>query len=171
MKNWTFSISYAKLHTFMYFNLLLHIIHMTTFQTFTDKLKSLKKETKQMEKRVKEFRERPEALATLDSMLNQSSFFLDSLKNISSMETEDKVFTDVEIETLEKLINETEVGHCVAVLVVHCNVFYKFITQIKYFHFIMIIVGLSTVEGSVKVISNKDVVMVTDSSHLFYSTV
>lgn len=77
-------------------------------ETFIDKLKSLKKETKQMEKRVKELKERPEALAALNGMLNQSSFFLDSIKNLSSVEIEDKVFTDVEIEILEKLINETE---------------------------------------------------------------
>jgi hypoxia up-regulated 1 len=64
-----------------------------------------------MEKRVKELKERPEALAALNGMLNQSSFFLDSIKNLSSVEIEDKVFTDVEIEILEKLINETEVGH------------------------------------------------------------
>lgn len=80
-----------------------------SFQSYTDKLKSLKKEVKQLEFRVRELKERPEALAALDSMLNHSSIFLLSVKNLSLLSGEDKMFTDVEIETLEKLINETEV--------------------------------------------------------------
>ncbi|XP_053408991.1 hypoxia up-regulated protein 1-like isoform X2 [Mercenaria mercenaria] len=80
----------------------------TPKEPFVEKLKSLKKEVKELGKRVKEFKERPEALATLDGMLNHSSLFLLSIKNLSAIEIEDKVFTDVEIETLEKLINETE---------------------------------------------------------------
>lgn len=80
----------------------------TPKEPFIDKLKSLKKEVRQLEKRVKEHNERPEALAALNSMLNHSSFFLLSIKNLSTIEIDDKIFTDVEIETLEKLINETE---------------------------------------------------------------
>lgn len=64
---------------------------------------------KDLEFRVREAKERPEALAALDSMLNHSTFFLASVKNLSSLEVEDKMFTAVEIETLEKLINDTEV--------------------------------------------------------------
>ncbi|KAL4229247.1 Hypoxia up-regulated protein 1 [Mactra antiquata] len=80
----------------------------TPKQPFIDKLKSLKKEMKALEGRVSELKERPEALAALNSMLNHSSYFLASIKNLSSIEIDDKIFTDVEIETLEKLINETK---------------------------------------------------------------
>ena len=59
---------------------------------------------------MKELKERPEALAALNSMLNHSTFFLASVKNLSVIDVEDKMFTEVEIETLEKLINETKVS-------------------------------------------------------------
>jgi len=65
---------------------------------------------KDLEFRVKELKERPEALAALNSMLNHSTFFLASVKNLSVIDVEDKMFTEVEIETLEKLINETKVS-------------------------------------------------------------
>lgn len=91
-------------------NLEFECANIINFQPYIDKLKSLKKAMKDLEFRVKEKKERPEALAALDSMLNHSSIFLVSLKNLSSLDiNEDKMFTEVEIETLEKLINETEV--------------------------------------------------------------
>lgn len=80
----------------------------TPKEKYIEKLKGLKKAMKELEFRVKEMKERPEAIAALNSMLNHSKVFLASIKNISSMEPEDAMFSAVEIETLEKLINETE---------------------------------------------------------------
>ncbi len=42
-------------------------------------------------------------------MLNHSDSFLGSMRNLSSLGGELKIFTDVELDTLEKLINSTEV--------------------------------------------------------------
>ena len=78
------------------------------FKAFTNKLKDLKKEVKDLEFRVTQLKERPEALEALRQMLNHSTFFLKSVQNLSLLE-EDPIFTKVEVETLEKLINETQV--------------------------------------------------------------
>ena len=63
---------------------------------------------KDLEFRVEQLKERPEALEALRQMLNHSSFFLKSVKNLTLLE-EDPIFTAVEVDTLEKLINETQV--------------------------------------------------------------
>lgn len=81
-------------------------------QVYIEKLRELKKPVKPLEFRVKEMQERPEALAALKSMLNHSEYFLTTAKNLSQT-MEDPMFTEVEVTTLEKLINETTVsqGH------------------------------------------------------------
>ncbi|XP_013992641.2 hypoxia up-regulated protein 1 isoform X3 [Salmo salar] len=69
-----------------------------------EKLQDLRKLCKAMFFRVEERRKWPGHLAALESMLNSSSFFLRSAK----LEHEDdRIFTDVELKTLEKVINET----------------------------------------------------------------
>lgn len=77
--------------------------------TYENKLSSLKSLTRDLYSRVFEHKERPEALSALKSMLNGSRNFLESAKNLTKAVNPDKdVFTDVEIETLQKLIKETE---------------------------------------------------------------
>lgn len=77
--------------------------------TYENKLASLTSLTRELYGRVFEHRERPEALNALKSMLNGSRHFLESAKNLTKSVNPDKdVFTDVEIETLQKLIKETE---------------------------------------------------------------
>ncbi|XP_028840520.1 hypoxia up-regulated protein 1 isoform X2 [Denticeps clupeoides] len=71
-----------------------------------EKFSELKKLCKAMFFRVEERRKWPERLAELDRMLNQSSFFLTGVKLIPES---DQIFTDVEMKTLEKVINETTV--------------------------------------------------------------
>lgn len=78
----------------------------TKMEAYADKLKSLKKEMKDLMSRVYEYEERPKALTALKDMLNHTKYFLKSVKNLSAVE-EDKIFTDVEISTLEKLITDT----------------------------------------------------------------
>ncbi|CAL1530056.1 unnamed protein product [Lymnaea stagnalis] len=73
---------------------------------FTAKLKSLKELTKELSRRVYELEERPKALAALKSALNQTIVFLATIKNITDID--DPIFTQVELDTLEKLINETK---------------------------------------------------------------
>ena len=60
---------------------------------------------------MEQLKERPEALEALRQMLNHSSFFLKSIQNLSAFEMEDDpIFTKVEVETLEKLVNDTQVS-------------------------------------------------------------
>lgn len=76
--------------------------------TYEKKLDELHELTRDLFSRVWEHKERPEALKALHSMLNHSSHFLISAKNLTkSANPEKDVFTDVEISTLEKLINDT----------------------------------------------------------------
>ena len=81
-------------------------------ETLENKLKDLKKLTNKVWERVKEHQERPEALAALNSVVNGSLTFLNTIKNVTkNAETPDQaIFTEVEISSLEKVIKETEVG-------------------------------------------------------------
>ncbi|KAI4462648.1 hsc70cb isoform g-related [Holotrichia oblita] len=77
--------------------------------TYEEKLSELSTLTRDLHYRVFEHKERPEALAALHSMLNGSKNFLESARNLTKSNNPEKdVFTDVEIETLEKIIRETE---------------------------------------------------------------
>ncbi|XP_046873955.1 hypoxia up-regulated protein 1 isoform X1 [Hypomesus transpacificus] len=69
-----------------------------------EKLSELKKLCKAMFFRVEERRKWPDRLASLESMLNTSSYFLRSAKLIPE---DDQIFSEVELKTLEKVINET----------------------------------------------------------------
>ncbi|XP_020501728.2 hypoxia up-regulated protein 1 [Labrus bergylta] len=69
-----------------------------------EKLSQLKSLCKDMFFRVEERRKWPDRLAALESMLNTSSFFLRSAKLIPA---DDQIFTEVELNLLEKVINET----------------------------------------------------------------
>ncbi|XP_073685468.1 hypoxia up-regulated protein 1 [Garra rufa] len=69
-----------------------------------EKLSELKKLCKAMFFRVEERKKWPDRLAALDSMLNHSTIFLKSARLIPES---DQIFTEVELKTLEKVINET----------------------------------------------------------------
>uniref|UniRef100_A0A8C3FZ03 Hypoxia up-regulated protein 1 n=1 Tax=Cyclopterus lumpus TaxID=8103 RepID=A0A8C3FZ03_CYCLU len=69
-----------------------------------EKLSQLKSLCKDMFFRVEERRKWPDRLAALDSMLNTSSFFLRSARLIPE---DDQIFTEVELNALAKVINET----------------------------------------------------------------
>lgn len=69
-----------------------------------EKLSQLKSLCKDMFFRVEERRKWPDRLAALNSMLNTSSYFLRSAKLIPE---DDQIFTEVELNMLEKVINET----------------------------------------------------------------
>ncbi|XP_050415640.1 hypoxia up-regulated protein 1 isoform X1 [Patella vulgata] len=78
----------------------------TKKEEYKSKLKTLKDGMKDILIRFKEREERPKALDALFNMLNHSNYFLATIKNLSSLE--DPVFTEIEITTLEKLVNETK---------------------------------------------------------------
>lgn len=59
-----------------------------------------------LELRVKEMKERPRAFAALKDLVNNTQFFHRSLANLTG---EGKVFTQTEVDTLAKLIEETKV--------------------------------------------------------------
>uniref|UniRef100_A0A1B6CKK6 Hypoxia up-regulated protein 1 n=1 Tax=Clastoptera arizonana TaxID=38151 RepID=A0A1B6CKK6_9HEMI len=80
---------------------------------FETKLEELKKLTSPIWKRVKEQHERPEAIAALLATLNGSRVFLNTIKNMTENQptsdpSDPQMFTAIEIETLEKVINETQ---------------------------------------------------------------
>ncbi|XP_015183602.1 PREDICTED: hypoxia up-regulated protein 1 isoform X2 [Polistes dominula] len=79
-----------------------------TAEIYEEKLMKLQKLTSDVYERVFEHKERPEVLKGLVSMLNGSSMFLRNMRNISQS---NDMFTQVEIETLEKVINETKEYH------------------------------------------------------------
>ena len=77
------------------------------FQVYQQKLKELKTLTKDLIERVKEHEERPRALDALNSMVNYSEHFLVGMRNFTG---ENQPFTEVELNTLEKLIIDVKVN-------------------------------------------------------------
>merc|ERR550532_527617 len=77
----------------------------TERKAYEDKLKELKKLTKDLLERVRELKERPQAIDAINSIMNYSRHFLKNMENFTG---EDQPFTKVEYETLEKLITETD---------------------------------------------------------------
>lgn len=76
---------------------------------YEDKLKKLHDKTNPIFYKHWEHRERPDAVATVRKMLNSSKEFLKAAKNMTKDVNADKdIFTDVEIETLETKIADTE---------------------------------------------------------------
>ncbi|NWY49839.1 HYOU1 protein, partial [Chionis minor] len=71
-----------------------------------DKLSELKKLCRNLFFRVEERRKWPERLAALESLLNHSTIFLKGARMIPES---DQIFTEVELSTLEKAINETTI--------------------------------------------------------------
>ncbi|XP_062053156.1 hypoxia up-regulated protein 1 isoform X3 [Lepus europaeus] len=69
-----------------------------------EKLAELKKLCQGLFFRVEERKKWPERLSALDNLLNHSSMFLKGARLIPEM---DQIFTEVEMTTLEKVINET----------------------------------------------------------------
>lgn len=76
-------------------------------ETYEAKLNDLKALTGPLYRRVKEHTDRPEALAALHSLINSSLTFLGNARNMSGEEAEG-LFTPVELDTLEKIIKETQ---------------------------------------------------------------
>ncbi|XP_044743418.1 hypoxia up-regulated protein 1 [Chrysoperla carnea] len=76
-------------------------------ETYNKKLSEVQELTFRLFSRVYEHKERPEALAALKQMLNGSEHFLASAKNLTAGKSENEVFTEVEINNLEKIITET----------------------------------------------------------------
>ncbi|XP_068600300.1 hypoxia up-regulated protein 1 [Brachionichthys hirsutus] len=80
--------------------------YAATTKQLREELSQLKSLCKDMFFRVEERRKWPGRLAALDSMLNTSNFFLRSARIIPE---DDQIFTEVEMNLLEKVINETMV--------------------------------------------------------------
>ncbi|XP_068023954.1 hypoxia up-regulated protein 1 isoform X2 [Melanerpes formicivorus] len=80
--------------------------YAATTKELKDKLSELKKLCRNLFFRVEERRKWPERLAALESLLNHSTIFLKGARMIPES---DQIFTEVELSTLEKAINETMV--------------------------------------------------------------
>ncbi|NWU99605.1 HYOU1 protein, partial [Upupa epops] len=78
--------------------------YAATTKELKDKLSELKKLCRNLFFRVEERRKWPERLAALESLLNHSTIFL---KGAQMIPESDQIFTEVELSTLEKAINET----------------------------------------------------------------
>ncbi|KAG8279217.1 Hypoxia up-regulated protein 1 [Homalodisca vitripennis] len=80
--------------------------------SYEKKLSELKSLTKPVWKRVAEANERPEAIAALLATINGSRNFLTTIKNMSEAQVTDPadppMFTQIELDTLGKVINETQ---------------------------------------------------------------
>lgn len=78
-------------------------------------MQELQKILKPIQHRYQEYIDRPEAIKALDHTLNSTSHFLSSMKNFSEQlnsSTDDPkytLYTSIEIQTLEKMINDTAV--------------------------------------------------------------
>lgn len=72
---------------------------------FEEKLKVISAEFEALFSRVHEHSIRPEALNALDDFLNKTDQFLSAVSNLKD---DDDVFTEVEISTLQKLVDETK---------------------------------------------------------------
>lgn len=77
-------------------------------QVYEKKLKSLKSLTKDLYARVYEYVERPKALETMNGLLNYTTHFLIGMQNYTG---EDQPFTEVEYNTLKKLVQDTLVSY------------------------------------------------------------
>ncbi|XP_069643925.1 hypoxia up-regulated protein 1 isoform X2 [Haliaeetus albicilla] len=80
--------------------------YAATTKELKDKLSELKKLCRNLFFRVEERRKWPERLAALESLLNHSTIFLKGARMIPES---DQIFTEVELGTLEKAINETTI--------------------------------------------------------------
>ncbi|XP_063292387.1 hypoxia up-regulated protein 1 isoform X2 [Pelobates fuscus] len=78
--------------------------YAATTKELKDKLTELRKSCKALFFKVEERRKWPDRLSALDSLLNHSTIFLKSARMIPE---DDQIFTDVELNTLEKLIKDT----------------------------------------------------------------
>ena len=79
----------------------------TCTQVYKEKLRELKKVSRSLFRRVDEAEKRPRLIASLKESLNISHDFVTRIKNL----TDDlQIFTEVEINTLDTLINETVVS-------------------------------------------------------------
>ncbi|XP_061557914.1 hypoxia up-regulated protein 1 [Phycodurus eques] len=78
--------------------------YSATTNQLKEKLSQLKHMCKDMFFRVEEQRKWPDRLAALDSMLNTSNIFLRSARLIPE---DDQIFSEVELNMLEKVISET----------------------------------------------------------------
>ena len=85
---------------------------------YRSKLRELKRASRAVFKRVTEAQLRPKLLNNLNTSLNVSRDFLSRMKNLS---TELQIFTDVEMTTLETLIEETEVSASLSLSCWHRN--------------------------------------------------
>lgn len=78
-------------------------------ELFEEKLAALKDKTNSIFYKHWEHNERPDAIAAIRGMLNNSKEFLKMSKNFTKESNPDKdIFTEVEIEVLEKRIDETD---------------------------------------------------------------
>ncbi|XP_078538328.1 hypoxia up-regulated protein 1 isoform X1 [Lissotriton helveticus] len=75
-----------------------------TTKELKEKLSELKKLCKSLFFKVEERRKWPDRLSALENLLNHSSIFLKGARMIPEA---DQIFTEVELATLEKVINET----------------------------------------------------------------
>lgn len=78
---------------------------------FEKRLKELRSAAKALLVRVEEHRNRPEALGALEKIIEGSERFLKAAENQTAhaADEDDKVFTEVEISSLAKVITETQV--------------------------------------------------------------
>jgi len=87
-----------------------------TAEVYEKKLAELQRLTNDVYERVSEHRDRPEVLKGMVSLLNASNLFLNNMRNLSLT---NEVITRIEVEMLEKAINETQVISIIFTTILH----------------------------------------------------
>jgi len=82
-----------------------YLCDLLKLQEYKAKLKELKEATKELADRVEHLLERPRALEALNSVMNYSRHFLKGMENYTG---DDQPFTETEMNTLSKLVTETQ---------------------------------------------------------------
>lgn len=98
-------------------------------QTLHTKLSELKKLTEDLFARVWEHTHRPDELKAVDVALNRSRIFSSKMKELNATSG---IFTPVEMQTLDRVINETQVRFCTICVI--CT-FVRFHKLGRNFHF------------------------------------
>lgn len=74
---------------------------------YKEKLRELKRSSRSLLKRVEEAEKRPKLIAQLVESINISLNLAVGMRNLTG---DMQIFTDVEMTSLEKLVNESKVG-------------------------------------------------------------
>ena len=96
-------------------------------QAYKEKLRELKRACRSLKKRVEEAEKRPKLIELLRKSINISLGFALYMRNQTG---ELQIFTEVEMTTLEKLVNDSMVG--IGILLEHFRLYHRICSKTVY---------------------------------------